>query len=134
MTINIDLGGKIHLSKINAVINKHLNDSDEESLLVLLMHGSADGADGPAQCVQVLPGPLRPIDLVMKLFCHDPLCICIVQMGQIHYTAQEREKKKKKEGGERAKNKEMKKKIKLRLHPLQLTKDNQECLHHNHLD
>lgn len=29
----------------------YLNDSDQESLLILLMHRPADGSNGPAQCV-----------------------------------------------------------------------------------
>lgn len=63
----------------------HLNDRDEEPFLVLLVHGSTDGPDGPAQRVQVPPGPLRPVHLVMELLRHDPLRIRVVQMGQVYY-------------------------------------------------
>ncbi len=70
----------------NKCMNKHLNDGDEESLLILFMHGPTDGADGPAQRVQVPPGPLGTVHLIMKLLCHDPLRIRIVQMSQVDWT------------------------------------------------
>ncbi len=41
----------------------NLDDGDEEPLLVLLVHGAGDAADGPAQRVQVLPAPLSPVHL-----------------------------------------------------------------------
>lgn len=63
----------------------HLNYSDEEPFLIFFVHGSTDGTNGPAQRVKVLPGPLSTIHLIMKLFCHNTLCISIVQMGKIDY-------------------------------------------------
>ena len=62
----------------------YLDDGDQEPLLVLLVHGPADGADGPAQRVEVLPGPLGAVHLVVQLLCHDALCVCIVQMSEVH--------------------------------------------------
>ena len=62
----------------------HLDDGDQEPLLVLLVHGAADGADGPAQRVQVLPGPLGAVHLVVELLSHDALRVGVVQMGQVH--------------------------------------------------
>lgn len=66
-------------------MSKDLNDGDEESLFIFLMHGTTDGADGPAQHVQVPPGPLGTVHLIMKLLCHDPFRIGIVQMSQIDW-------------------------------------------------
>lgn len=37
--------------------------------------------------VKVLPGPFSAIDLILKFFCHDSLCVLIIQMGKIHYNA-----------------------------------------------
>lgn len=62
----------------------HLDDGDQESLLVLLVHRPTDGADGPAQHVQVPPRPLGAVHLVVELLCHDAFSVSIVQMGQIH--------------------------------------------------
>lgn len=66
------------------VLFLYLNDSDQESLLILLMHRSTDGSNGPAQCVEVLPGPFSAIDLVMKLLCHYSFCVSIIQMSEVH--------------------------------------------------
>lgn len=60
-----------------------LDDSDEEPLLIFLMHRPADGADGPAQHVEVPPGPLGAVHLVVELLGHDAFSVSIVQMGQI---------------------------------------------------
>ena len=62
----------------------HLDDCDQEPLLVLLVHRPADGADGPAQHVQIPPRPLGAVHLVVELFCHDAFGVGIIQMGQIH--------------------------------------------------
>lgn len=67
----------------------YLNDSDQEPLLVLLMHSPTDWSNSPAQCVEVLPGPFSAIDLVVKFLCHDTFCICIIQMGQVHCKMEE---------------------------------------------
>lgn len=76
-------------ARSSAAFFLYLNDSDQESLLILLMHRPTDGADGPAQRVEVLPGPFGAVDLVMKLLCHDSLSVSIIQMSQVHYrTAQ----------------------------------------------
>ncbi len=63
-------------------------NGDEESFLILFMHGPTDGANGPAQRVQVPPGPFGTVHLIMKLLCHDPLRIRIVQMSQVDYTGE----------------------------------------------
>lgn len=63
----------------------YLDHCDQEPLLILLVHGAADGADGPAQRVQVLPGPLCPIHLIVKLLSHNSFCVCIVQMCEINW-------------------------------------------------
>ena len=34
--------------------------------------------------VEVFPWPFCSIDLVVKLLCHDVLCVCVVQVGQVH--------------------------------------------------
>lgn len=62
----------------------YLDDSDQEPLLVLLVHGPADGPDGPAQRVEVLPGPLGAIHLVVQLLRHYALCVRVVQVSQVH--------------------------------------------------
>lgn len=62
----------------------YLDDSDQEPLLILLMHGPTDGSDGPAQGVEVLPGPFSAVDLVVKLLCHYAFCVCIIQVSQVH--------------------------------------------------
>lgn len=61
-----------------------LNDSDEEPLLVLLVHGPADGTDGPAERVQVPPRPFSSVHLVVQLLRHDALRVGIVQVSQVH--------------------------------------------------
>ena len=68
----------------------HLDDGDQEPLLVLLVHGAADGADGPAERVQVPPGPLCAVHLVVELFRHDTLCVCVVQVSQVHCGGRDR--------------------------------------------
>ena len=35
-------------------------------------------------CVEVLPGPLCAINLLIQLLSHDMLSISIVQVGQVH--------------------------------------------------
>lgn len=79
---SIDINGNI------AVVSpvSHLDDSDQEPLLVLLVHCATDGANGPAQHVQVPPGPLSAIHLVVELLCHDAFSVSVVQMGQIDCT------------------------------------------------
>lgn len=62
----------------------YLDDSDQEPLLILLMHGPTDGSDGPAQGVEVLPGPFSAVNLVVKLLCHYAFCVCIIQVSQVH--------------------------------------------------
>lgn len=62
----------------------YLDYGDEEPFLVLFVHGPADGADGPAQRVEVLPGPLGPVHLVVKLFRHYAFRVCVVQVSQVH--------------------------------------------------
>lgn len=37
------------------------DDCDQEPVLLLLQHGATDGANGPAQGVQTIPGQLAPI-------------------------------------------------------------------------
>lgn len=63
---------------------EYLDDSDQEPLLILLVHGPADGADGPAQRVEVLPGPLDAVNLVVKLFRHYSFRVCVVQVSQVY--------------------------------------------------
>jgi hypothetical protein len=41
----------------------NLNDGDQESLFVFLLHGSGNGSDGPTKRVQVFPGPFVAIHL-----------------------------------------------------------------------
>ena len=43
-----------------------LDDRHQEPLLVLLVHRAGDGADGPAQRVEVLPRPLGAVNLKRK--------------------------------------------------------------------
>lgn len=69
----------------------YLDDCDEKPLLILLVHSSADGSYGPAQCVEVLPGPLGTIHLVMELLRHNAFCVRVVQMSQVHYVVAEEE-------------------------------------------
>lgn len=69
----------------------HLDDVDQEPLLNLLVHRSADGADGPAQHVQVPPRPLGAVHLVVELLGHDAFSVVVIQMGQIHCRREEGE-------------------------------------------
>lgn len=62
----------------------HLDDGDQEPLLVLLVHRPTDRSDGPAQRVEVLPGPLGAVHLVVELLSHDALRVCIVQVSEVH--------------------------------------------------
>lgn len=71
-------GGKIRSASAD------LDDCDEKPLLVLLVHGPADGTDGPAERVQVPPRPLRPVHLVVQLLSHDTLRVGIVKVSQVH--------------------------------------------------
>ena len=68
----------------------HLDDGNQEPLLVLLVHGAADGADGPAERVEVLPGPLGAVHLVVELFRHDALRVCVVQVSEVHCGGRDR--------------------------------------------
>ena len=61
-----------------------LDDCDEEPLLVLLVHGSTDGTDGPTERVQVPPRPLGSVHLVVQLLGHDAFRVGVVQMSQVH--------------------------------------------------
>ena len=70
-----------------------LDDCDEEPLLVLLVHGSTDGTDGPTERVQVPPRPLGSVHLVVQLLGHDAFRVGVVQMSQVHTEGQrERER------------------------------------------
>lgn len=53
------------------------------------MHGSTDGPDGPAQGVEVLPGPLGSVHLVVELLGHNALRVRIIQVSQIDCRAAE---------------------------------------------
>lgn len=46
---------------------------DEEGTLVVLLHGARDAADGPAEGVEIGPGPLGSVDLAPQFFKHNPL-------------------------------------------------------------
>mmetsp|Transcript_29229 Transcript_29229/g.84964 ORF Transcript_29229/g.84964 Transcript_29229/m.84964 type:complete len:271 (+) Transcript_29229:1739-2551(+) len=59
-----------------------LDDRDEESLLLLFGHGPGDRPDGPAQSVEVVPRPRRPVYLLGELGQHDAFGIVAVEMGQ----------------------------------------------------
>mmetsp|Transcript_18783 Transcript_18783/g.59888 ORF Transcript_18783/g.59888 Transcript_18783/m.59888 type:complete len:439 (-) Transcript_18783:909-2225(-) len=59
------------------------DESDQEALLVLLRHGAADGAHGPAQRVQRLPGP-RASHLSAQLAQQDALHVVHVEVGEVH--------------------------------------------------
>ena len=62
----------------------YLDNCDQEPLLVLFMHCPADWSNGPAQCVEVLPGPFSAVHLVVKLLRHDAFCVCVVQVSEVH--------------------------------------------------
>lgn len=70
--------------KPNTQTHQYLNDSNKEPLLILLVHSPTDGSNGPAQCVEVLPGPFSTIYLVVKLLCHYAFCVRIIQVSQVH--------------------------------------------------
>ena len=36
--------------------------------------------------VKILPGPFSSIDLILKLLCHNSLCVLVIQMCQVHYS------------------------------------------------
>ena len=64
------------------------------------MHGAGDGADGPAQGVQVLPGPLVTIDLQHDLVsvtchvCHVSVPVCPdapVRLAEVDHVPGQRE-------------------------------------------
>lgn len=73
-----------HITQYKIICASHLDDCDQEPLLVLLVHRPADGADGPAEHVQIPPRPLGAVHLVVELLCHDAFGVGIIQMGQIH--------------------------------------------------
>ena len=60
-----------------------LDDGDQEPLLVLFVHGTRDGADCPAEGVQVLPAPFVAVHLVLQPLRHDALRVDVVQMGEV---------------------------------------------------
>ena len=47
-------------------MNAHLDHGDQKPLLIVLSHGPADRSDSPAEFVQVVPRPLRSVDLFHK--------------------------------------------------------------------
>ena len=57
-----------------------LDHGDQKPFFVFLVHSARYGADGPAQGVQILPGPFGAIHLIEQLFGHDGLCVRRVQM------------------------------------------------------
>merc|ERR1740117_160246 len=67
----------LHLAQPEQV----LNYSHQEALLILLRHGTRDGAYRPAQRVQVVPRPLRAVHLVLQLFEHNVLSVVVVEVG-----------------------------------------------------
>mmetsp|Transcript_27650 Transcript_27650/g.70460 ORF Transcript_27650/g.70460 Transcript_27650/m.70460 type:complete len:1163 (-) Transcript_27650:210-3698(-) len=69
----------LHLAQPEQV----LDDGHEEALLVLLGHGARDRADRPAQRVQVVPRPLRAVDLVLQPLEHDVLRVVVVEVRQV---------------------------------------------------
>mmetsp|Transcript_12875 Transcript_12875/g.43019 ORF Transcript_12875/g.43019 Transcript_12875/m.43019 type:complete len:204 (-) Transcript_12875:1335-1946(-) len=68
-----------HLAQAQQV----LDHGDEEALLLVFRHGAGDGADGPAQSVQVGPGPLRAVHLQRQLVQHYRLRVVVVQVRQV---------------------------------------------------
>ncbi len=69
----------LHLAQAQQLLDDH----HQELLLVVLVHGARDAADGPAQRVQVVPAPLAPVHLVVQLLQHDLLRVLGVQMRQV---------------------------------------------------
>ena len=70
----------LHLAEAEQV----LDDRDKEALLLLLAHGARDGADGPAERVEVVPAPLGAVHLLRQLLQHDALRVVLVQVRQVH--------------------------------------------------
>mmetsp|Transcript_91 Transcript_91/g.299 ORF Transcript_91/g.299 Transcript_91/m.299 type:complete len:538 (-) Transcript_91:749-2362(-) len=63
-------------------VQEVLDDDDQEPLLLLLGHGTGDGADGPAQRVQAVRRPRRPVHLGRELVQHDRVRVVVVQVRQ----------------------------------------------------
>ena len=71
------------LNVYHPYVHVKMHTCDEESLLVLLRHGSRNRSDCPAQRVEVVPRPLGAIDLVLELVQHDVLRVVVVEVGQV---------------------------------------------------
>ena len=59
-------------------------------MLYYWLYTGAQGGSLVAYSVEVLPGPLCSVHLLVQLLSHDVLCISIVQMGQVHWRRRER--------------------------------------------
>ena len=68
MTHNVhDVGGDDGLVVLALLLLAHaqevFDDGHQEAFFVLFVHGARDGADGPAERVEIFPRPFVTIDL-----------------------------------------------------------------------